>query len=406
MQPLPEPEVNVDALMARVRAEVARRHAGSAPRAADPVMLIPDGRDVQRLLDAAPGPANIGTTVPPFGTFGPLRRPLARFVTRILYYFLQVITVEQRHFNNLVLDGLRLITRGLQHGEAALRAHLARLEQTLARQGSEITLQERHIGALVDQVRRHSFEYGRRGEQTDLRTAGERRALDAFYAQFEDQFRGHRDDIKNRLRVYLPIIRDAEVGTEDKPVADLGCGRGEWLELLRDAGRCAYGVELNPLFVDQCRGLGLDVKTADVTDHLRSLPPSSLGAVTAFHLVEHLPFPLVLQLLDEAKRVLQPGGVLILETPNPENVIVGSCHFYADPTHDRPLFPPTLQFLMAHRGFHDLQLSYLNRPPGPEPPPFLSAEDPLAPSVNPLIDFVRRHVFAPPCFAIVGWKLP
>ena len=391
MPSIPEPEVNVDALMAQVRAEVARRHGRSEPSDGEPGTLFPDLHEVQQLLDQAQWAATIGTAVPPFANFGPLRRRLARFVTRILYYFLQVITVDQRRFNGFVLDGIRLVEAGLRRGDAALSARLGRLEEVLAKHAAAIARQESHTETRIDHVSPRS-----------LHTVDEG-ALDAFYVRFADRFRGERNEIRNRLRFHLRFIQDAGAGSRERPIVDLGCGRGEWLEVLREAGLRGYGVESNPLFVDQCRGLGFDVKAADVIAHLRSLPDDSIGAVTAFHLIEHLAFPLAVQLLDEAKRVLKAGAVIVVETPNPENVIVGSCNFYADPSHNRPLFPPTLQFLVAYCGFHDVQLFRLNSAAA-EPPPFLPADDALAPSVNPLVDFARRHLFVPPCSAVVGRK--
>jgi O-antigen chain-terminating methyltransferase len=95
---------------------------------------------------------------------------------------------------------------------------------------------------------------------------------------------------------------------------------------------------------------------ADVLTYLRGLPGESLNAVTSFHLVEHLPFEMLIQLLDEIVRTLRRGGLLILETPNPENLLVGSCNFYADPTHRHPIPSETLQFLLESRGLHDTKV--------------------------------------------------
>ena len=143
--------------------------------------------------------------------------------------------------------------------------------------------------------------------------------LDAMYATFEDQFRGTREDIKSRQAVYLPIIREANVGTEIAPVIDLGCGRGEWLELLHDQGLLAKGIDLNRIFLLTCRDMDLEVIEEDALTFLRQQKPSSAGAITGFHIIEHLPLKYLISLFDEALRVLQPGGVVIFETPNPEN---------------------------------------------------------------------------------------
>lgn len=175
--------------------------------------------------------------------------------------------------------------------------------------------------------------------------------LDAMYASFEDQFRGTREDIKQRQTIYLPYIREVEAGTAEAPIIDLGCGRGEWLELLTENQKTAVGLDINRIFVSECLELGLNVVEGEALAYLRSLKASSLGAITAFHLIEHLPLNKLITLLDESLRVLRPGGILILETPNPENLMVGAYSFYFDPTHRNPLPPDTTRYLLEARSF-------------------------------------------------------
>ncbi|MCL6753610.1 methyltransferase domain-containing protein [Nostoc sp. CCCryo 231-06] len=174
--------------------------------------------------------------------------------------------------------------------------------------------------------------------------------LDAFYVAFEDQFRGSREDIFNSLKVYLPLIEEAKIGTPESPIVDVGCGRGEWLELLRETGYTARGIDINRVMLEQCRSRGLEVIEADVIAYLRSLPDGSLGAVTGFHIIEHLPFETLVQLFDETVRVLKPGGLVVFETPNPRNILVGSGDFYRDPTHKNPIHPDTISFIAESRG--------------------------------------------------------
>lgn len=189
-------------------------------------------------------------------------------------------------------------------------------------------------------------------------------SLDAFYVAFEAQFRGSRPDIINRLKVYIPLIGEAKIGTEDAPVLDVGCGRGEWLELLGESGYIARGLDINRVMIEQCRARGLDVIEGDVLDYLRSISDASLGAVTGFHIIEHLPFKILMQLFDEVVRVLKPGGMVIFETPNPGNVLVGSNTFYLDPTHRNPLPSSMIQFLAESRGLGQVKIMNVN--PYPE----------------------------------------
>ena len=177
--------------------------------------------------------------------------------------------------------------------------------------------------------------------------------LDGLYASFEDRFRGEREEVQRRLEVYLPLLTDAGI---TNGVLDIGCGRGEWLRLLRGKNIASQGVDRNRVFVEECRGDGFDVADADALDHLQGLPANSLNVVTSFHLVEHLEFEVLIKLLDEIERVLKPGGLVILETPNPENFMVGSCSFYADPTHRNPIPSETLEFLLESRGFTDTKI--------------------------------------------------
>jgi SAM-dependent methyltransferase len=175
--------------------------------------------------------------------------------------------------------------------------------------------------------------------------------LNAQYVSFEDEFRGEREDIKTRAAHYLGTLAAAGVEQADGVVLDLGCGRGEWLELLTERGYTCRGVDLNNVMLEDSLARGFDVVEADAVEFLRGLADDSLAAITSMHLVEHLPYNVLIRLLDEAIRVLRPGGVLILETPNPENITVGSCWFYLDPTHRNPIPPDLLQWTVRARGF-------------------------------------------------------
>ena len=184
--------------------------------------------------------------------------------------------------------------------------------------------------------------------------------LDALYLSFEDRFRGTREQVKAAQQVYLSYLADAGAGDPTAPVLDIGCGRGEWLELLGDRGLTAHGLDLNRMMIHECHGYGLAVTEGDAIDYLRRQSANSLGAVTGFHIVEHLPFPQLITLLDETLRALKPGGIAIFETPNPENLVVGAYTFYFDPTHRNPLPPPTLQYLVEIRGFAKVEILRLH----------------------------------------------
>ena len=187
---------------------------------------------------------------------------------------------------------------------------------------------------------------------------------EALYVALEDHFRGDPSIIRERQAQYIPYIKD--VVTTGKPLLDLGCGRGEWLTVLREQGISARGIDSNRACIDDCRQLGLDVDLADLVDYLNAVPEGSLGAITMFQVMEHLPFPVLLNVLRAILRALTPGGVFIGEVPNSETLSVAASTFWIDPTHERPLFPGLLLFLAGEVGFRKSEGVY-SSPLKPEP---------------------------------------
>lgn len=230
---------------------------------------------------------------------------------------------------------------------------------------------------------------------SDSQPAAWNHDFDALYLAFEDSFRGSREEIKQRQSVYIPFLQAAGAGDVTNPVLDFGCGRGEWLEALRDNNLIGLGVDQNRAMLDVCRSLNLPVTEADCLAYLSSLPDNSMGAITAFHVVEHLPHSVVVSLLDQALRVLKPDGLLILETPNPGNILVGSCSFYLDPTHRNPLPSAMLRFFVEARGFTDSRI--LELCPDPALSQYLSAEDSPSKRIN-------DYLYGPRDYGIIAHK--
>lgn len=174
---------------------------------------------------------------------------------------------------------------------------------------------------------------------------------DHFYKAFEDQFRGSRELIKERLRAYQPFLENLKSIAPDVQALDLGCGRGEWLELLAELKISAKGIDLDEGMLADCKKLGLAVEQGNALTLLSQQAEQSLSLISGFHLVEHLGNADLQTLIKEAHRVLKPGGLLILETPNTENITVATINFYFDPSHLRPIPAKLLQFLTLHAGF-------------------------------------------------------
>jgi len=185
-----------------------------------------------------------------------------------------------------------------------------------------------------------------------LRNETSSEALSAKYVGFEDQFRGAPEEIAARQREYVEIF----AGASD--VLDIGCGRGEFLALLKERGVRARGIDVNDSMVDVCLQKGLDASKADALGYLRAQPAGSLGGLLAAQVVEHLDPAYLTNLLDAAYAALRPGAPIVLETINPACWFAFFESYVRDITHVRPLHPDTLKFLLQASGFGGVEIRY------------------------------------------------
>ena len=233
--------------------------------------------------------------------------------------------------------------------------------------------------------------------------------LDACrYMCFEDAFRGSREEIAARQRDYLPYFESAS------DVLDVGCGRGEFLALLRGAGVTARGVDTNADAVERCREQGLEAARSDALAYLRPLADESLGGLFSAQVVEHLEADYLMQVLGEANRVLRPGARIVLETINPASWTAFFSAFVRDVTHRHPLHPDTLSYLLRASGFVDVTVDY--RAPVPDAAKLQRATvDPalaatpdgaalcrLAETLNQHADRLNRLIFAEQDYAAIA----
>lgn len=317
----PRDEIDVERLMDEVRESVRRRAEGDGllpPAAGDRTRRDPA---VEADLAAISASANVYDV-----RFRSHRRWLGPLVVRMFGFVRLLLTP--------------VLTRQTAHNTATARA-LASLRADFERFERE-------------RVERENVEWRRREEEGRRREAERQRRESARFDSlaFHNRFRGSEGDVRERQRVWVDLFR----GGGD--VLDVGCGRGELLELLREAGVPARGVDSDPAVVWLCERKGLPVECADAMDVLRGLDDGSLGGIFAGQVIEHLAFEDLMSLLRLCHRKLRPGGVLVAETPNPKCLSVFARSFYADPGHIRPVHPDTLRFLFEDVGFSSVELRF------------------------------------------------
>jgi len=440
------PEINVDEIMAKIREEVVKRRSGITAPQPNYSRIGESGfafnwSQIRASLNEAEQNADVGTSILSMRRFNWAIRWLAKLTGRVVIYLTEVITFPQRRFNQSIVQALRITiealaerdtriagleesmnqglaerdtriagleesmnqglaerdTRiaGFEEGLAERDGRTALSEKTISHLKTSLVLQERRLSMLLEEARKRLPEPFNQ-EQLKTFANEDLHLLDPLYFFFEDQFRGTREDIKERLRVYLPLVREAEAGTDKRPILDVGCGRGEWLELLKEEELQVRGLELNHVLVEQCRERDMDLVEGEGIEYLRTLPDSSLGAVTAFHLIEHLPFGELIKFLDETVRVLKPGGLAIFETPNPENILVGAYTFYFDPTHRNPLPPGMMKFLAESRGLCRVEIKLLH--------PYDSASK-VQNDDSDLAQRFNDYFYGPQDYGVVGHKV-
>ena len=297
-------------------------------------------------------------------TISALRDDHQRFIEyqTLLILYLQQITpyvdTKDRH------------VAGLMHG---LAAGLNSLGEDIQKRWESMVARERRYDSQVSDVRttlsvlqralhtlKREVETGAMGATGALGVTGTAaptgtppKPLDSYrYVGFEDQFRGSQLDIRGRVAEYVPLFEGAS------DVLDVGCGRGEFLDLLRARGISARGVDLNDEMVAVCRERGLEASVGDGLSYLLSVPDESLGGLFAAQVVEHLDPDYLVQFLDAAYHKLRPGSKIVLETINPACWFAFFSSYIRDVTHVRPLHPDTLQYFLRASGFQSVDVRY------------------------------------------------
>ena len=220
------------------------------------------------------------------------------------------------------------------------------------------------------------------------------------YVEFAEKFRGTEGEIKDQQRCYVSYF------TGGDNVIDIGCGRGEFLELLREHGIRGRGVDVDIDMVLLCKDKGLDVVMDNGYSHLTTLPDDSVDGIFGAQVIEHMAPRHVIDLVRLCHRKLAPGGALVLETPNPACLMVFADTFYKDPSHVQPAHPDTMRFLFTATGFEDVSLKFLSPVDPGMRLPLLPASDPDVEPFNRGIERLNSLLFGFKDFAVIGRKAP
>ena len=261
-----------------------------------------------------------------------------RVLRKLMRWYVEPLAADQRVYNSAVL---KLVDALSERADAAAASN-ERARRLLRELEERLTRVERRGGGAAS------------APPATVAAQPAAAALPDYFA-FESRMRGSVDAIRERQRRYVEDFRAAA------PVLDIGCGRGELLQLLREAGVEARGIDADADMVAYARGDGLDVEQADLVEYLQRLDDGSLGGIFMGQVVEHLPPGVLVRSLELAARKLRPGGVLVAETINPLSPLALR-HYFADLTHAQPLVPETLQLLARQSGFADTEVRFLNEP--------------------------------------------
>lgn len=291
----------------------------------------------------------------PVGSGG-LKTLLKRSVRKTTGWYTRPAFDEQRQFNasvtrafNELVNILQVSQTRIAELESQLGAGIDNIVRRLDRFEQKQNNQQESLQVLQQDAGRIMGRLGLQDAETE-------QLADSLYVEFENTFRGSSDSVRDKHMVYLPFLNECRPLQQGGMLLDLGCGRGEWMQLLKDNGLVARGCDMNAEMVAICQDKGLDAQHLDAISALKQLPEGSLAGVSAFHVAEHISFETLVLLLNEAMRTLVPGGIIILETPNPENLSVSGYSFYLDPSHRNPIPPESLEFFLGKLGFLNTQI--------------------------------------------------
>lgn len=397
------PSERVDELIGQLRARVEeRRRQGAYPPGLEDDLdahfrriaahrVVPDLDELKTKLTDLDARSRFGPDRIPVGSHIPGGDVLHRSVSKVVARQTQGILEQVQAFADGVREVLHRILAAIEDPYGHVHADLV---------GQIDGIFERLTGYERGPADSAAAVVDLRARVEQLEAAESRRRFRPPFSseRFEDEFRGTTDELRER---YQDLARHFE---ECAPVLDIGCGRGEFLDLLRDVGVEAAGVEIDAELVKMVAGRGLEVHHGDGLAVLEANDDGSLGGISLIQVVEHLSPQELVELVSLAADKLRPGGKMLVETINPQSLYVFAHSFYVDPTHAVPVHPAYLAFLIREAGFAELVIDWRSPPPPEDVLGDVGGDGALGEAVNENVRRLNRLLFAPQDYAIVATR--
>ena len=300
----------------------------------------------------------------------------------------ELITLQDREWDNLSNNHYSGIFNSLQAQIDKLDAKYSNI-RTLLKNFSDL---EMSLSELADSVKKG----GKDLEVTKIEDI--KAEISPYqYSDFEKRFRGSEEEISDNLKKYIPYFKNSST------VLDIGCGRGEFISLLKDSGIDAEGIDISDSMLKEAEEKGLKCVKRDALEHLREAKNGSLDGIFASQVIEHFEPEYLKEIIRESYRVLSPGSPLILETINPLSLFALTNIYFLDITHQKPLHPEFMRYMLESTGFSKVDILYSD----PLQDHFLediSPENELARAFNANVDKLNRALFNSPDYAAFGIK--
>lgn len=315
--------------------------------------------------------------------FGPIIIAIKKVIRTLLNPIINMTLLRQAHFNENLVE---LLTRLVDHHHDEYikgyenQDNISWLLTCLKEVQQENLLLKNRLNRLLE-----ATEGKIDAEKMGSVIKKEKHSLwDHQYFRFENRYRGFEVEIKEKQKMYLPFFKNVD------NILDIGCGRGEFLSLLKENGKITLGIDLNEDMIQICQKKNLKAEKADAFDYLKTLEDGSLGGIFAAHVIEHVGNARLREFVQLCSNKLKSGGILIYETPNPHSIVVSSTSFYLDLTHINPIHPETIQFLLDSCGIVKSEIKFLS--PFPIEKQLEKISIPSSQSTHEIVEQINRNI--------------